>query len=120
MIKNGLICLSVMVLSACGSAPIIAEQPQKSLALLASNNTTQCHEQLVSYLEKAVGKPVTVSASVFSSEPRLLLEQGLSDGMSLAKPKVFNLLNLNQQCFLADEQNQQIALSFCICQSVSK
>lgn len=125
MLKKSLILLSTLGLLACGSAPIVALQTEASPALLASNNNAQCHQEIQMRLTELLGQPTKVSANVFTTESRLLLEPILPrqadgsyiDGMSLAKPKVFTLLVLNQQCLLADEQQQPIPLNFCVCQA---
>lgn len=128
MIKNGFFLLITLILSACGTAPMgNTISTTASPALLASNNNTQCHQELMIRLSEWLAKPVIVSANVFSTESRLLLEEtaprqtnGMyKDGLSLAKPKVFTLQILNQQCLLKDEQNQQIELNLCVCQSIS-
>lgn len=125
MIKNGLVLLAILTLVACSSMPSASLQTEPSAALLATNNSPQCYQELKSRLSEQMGQPVTVSANVFSSESRLLLEpftprdvNGIyKDGLSLAKPKLFNLLILNQQCLLANEKNLHTPLNLCVCQT---
>lgn len=125
MVKKVLMLVGVANLLACASAPMAALPTQASPALLASNNNAQCHQEIRTRLTEVLGQPIKLSANIFTTESRLLLDQALPrqadgsyvDGMLLAKPKVFNLLVLNQQCLLADEQNQPIPLNFCVCQT---
>ena len=128
MIKSSLILLTMLSLYACSSAPTTTIEMQSSAALLATNNSPQCHQELKIRLSEQMGQPVTVSANVFSAESRLLLEPfmprdakgALREGMSLAKPSQFTLWVLNQQCLLVNDKNQQIPLNFCVCQTTSK
>lgn len=127
MIKKSLALLAISMLVACGSVPSATLQTEPSPALLASNNSSQCHQELMMRLSEKMGQSVTISANVFSTESRLLLEpltprnaHGMhKDGMSLAKPTLFNLLILNQQCLLADEKDQQTHLNLCVCQPLT-
>lgn len=122
MIKT--VCFLILGLTACSTPPAATLATQAQPALLASNNSYACQQQLNNILGQIMGQPVTVSTSVFSSDSRLLLDKiqprhtyGMhKDGMSLAKPTVFNLLILNKQCLLAHEEKQQLPLDLCVCQ----
>ena len=127
MIKKSLTLFVMLSLYACSSAPATSMETEPKPALLTTNNSPQCHQELKTRLSEQMGQTVAISANVFSSDSRLLLEpfiprdtKGmLRDGMSVAKPSQFNLLVLNQQCLLVNEKNQQILLNFCVCQAVT-
>jgi len=124
MIKSSLILFAIISLGACSSAPAINMETEPKPALLTTNNSPQCHQELKTRLSEQMGQTVAISANVFSTKSQLLLEAFmprdatgmLKDGMSVAKPSQFNLLVLNQQCLLVNEKNQQIPLNLCVCQ----
>ena len=54
------------MLVVCGSVPSVNIHKQsQSPALLASNNSSQCHQELMMRLKEQMGQSVTISANVF-------------------------------------------------------
>jgi hypothetical protein len=128
MMKKLFPLIWILSLSACQSTPpsIIVNVNKPTPALLTSNNTDACYQQLSLRLAEAINYPVHVSPTAFSTSSTMFLEPVVrrnadgtrQEGLVLEKPNQFKLELVRQQCLLTQVNKQwQSGLPLCLCQS---
>ena len=128
MIKTSLLLMGSIAVVACSSVVSDVVQTKAVPAVLATNNTQICYQQLTQQLTLAIDYPVHISPTVFATTSTIFLEpvalrhpNGVrKDGMLLDKPTQFSLTVNQQQCVLSQvgkEWNR--VLTQCLCQELN-
>ena len=128
MIKTSLLLMGSIAVVACSSVVSEVGQTKPVPAVLATNNTQICYQQLTQQLTLAIDYPVHISPTVFATTSTIFLEpvalrhpNGVrKDGMLLDKPTQFSLTVNQQQCVLSQvgkEWNR--VLTQCLCQELN-
>ncbi|MCP5174418.1 MAG: hypothetical protein H6996_04840 [Moraxellaceae bacterium] len=128
MIKQCLVIIAAAAVGACSSVVSDVVQTKAMPAVLATNNTQICYQQLTQQLTLAIDYPVHISPTVFATTSTIFLEpvalrhpNGVrKDGMLLDKPTQFSLTVNQQQCVLSQvgkEWNR--VLTQCLCQELN-
>lgn len=123
--------LWILSLCACQNVPnIVATSANKPVpALLTTNNTGDCYQQLSLRLTEALNHPVQLTSSVFSGSSTWSLSSAVirdadgirKDGLLLDKPNAFRLELVNQECVITQINKQwQSVLPLCLCQAVKQ
>ena len=118
--------IALLALAACQNVPSEVISATATPAVLATNNTQMCYQQLSQQLAQAIDYPVHVSPTAFATTATIFLEPialrqakgQRNDGMLLDKPTQFSLELNNQQCVLSQVgQPFKSTLSLCVCQA---
>lgn len=118
--------IALLALTACQNVPSEVISATATPAVLATNNTQMCYQQLSQQLAQAIDYPVHVSPTAFATTATIFLEPialrqakgQRKDGMLLDKPTQFTLELNNQQCVLSQVgQPFKSTLSLCVCQA---
>ncbi len=126
MLKITTYIMAALAFTACQNAPSQVINMTATPAVLATNNTKVCYEQLSQQLAQAINYPVKVSPTVFATTATIFLEPialrqangQRKDGMLLDKPTQFKLELNNQQCVLSQVGNTfKVTLDLCVCQT---
>ena len=126
MLKKIIYPIAVLTLTACQNVPSDIISSTATSAVLATNNTQMCYQQLSQQLAQAINYPVHVSPTAFATSATIFLEPialrqakgQRKDGMLLDKPTQFSLELNNQQCVLSQVgQAFKSTLSLCVCQA---
>ncbi|MFO1391361.1 MAG: hypothetical protein U1E94_03935 [Agitococcus sp.] len=128
MIKQSLLLISAIAVVACSSVVSEVGQTKSVPAVLATNNTQICYQQLTQQLTQAIDYPVHISPTVFATTSTIFLEpvalrqpNGVrKDGMLLDKPTQFSLTVNQQQCVLSQVGKEwSRVLTQCLCQELN-
>lgn len=126
MFKKIIYSLGLLALAACQNTSLVLTNTSES-AVLATNNTQQCYQQLSQSLAQAISYPVHVSPTAFATTNIIFLEPisarqpngQRKDGMIIDKPTQFKLALNNQQCVLSQvDVEWQSTLTLCLCQAM--
>lgn len=126
MLKKIIYPIAVLTLTACQNVPSDIISSTATSAVLATNNTQMCYQQLSQQLAQAINYPVHVSPTAFATSATIFLEPialrqangQRKEGMLLDKPTQFKLELNNQQCVLSQVGNTwHNTLDLCVCQA---
>jgi hypothetical protein len=118
--------IALLTLTACQNVPSEVINTAATPAVLATNNTQMCYQQLSQQLAQAIEYPVHVSPTAFATTATIFLEPisarqsngQRKNGMILDKPTQFKLELNNQQCVLSQvDKPFKSILNLCVCQA---